>query len=32
MTSADTKKTVMLSTECDIPEAFTQDKIKKILK
>jgi predicted dehydrogenase len=32
MTSANTKRTVMLSTECNIPKAFTQDKIKKILK
>jgi predicted dehydrogenase len=32
MRSADTKKIEFLSTECDIPKAFTQDKIKKILK
>ena len=32
MRSADTKKTELLSTECNIPKAFTQDKIKKILK
>ena len=32
MKSADTKKEFLLSTECGIPKAFTQDKIKKILK
>ena len=32
MRSADTKKIEFLSTECDIPKTFTQDKIKKILK
>ena len=32
MTSANTKKTTILSTECSMPEVFTQDKIKKILK
>jgi predicted dehydrogenase len=32
MRSADTKKTELLSTECNTPKAFTQDKIKKILK
>jgi predicted dehydrogenase len=30
--SADTKKEMLLSTECSMPKAFTQDKIKKILK
>ena len=32
MRSAKTQKTELLSTECVIPELFTQDKIKKILK
>ena len=32
MRSAKTQKTELLSTECIIPELFTQDKIKKILK
>ncbi len=32
MRSAHTRKTELLSTECNIPKAFTQDKIKKILK
>ena len=32
MRSANTQKTELLSTECIIPELFTLDKIKKILK
>jgi predicted dehydrogenase len=32
MRSAKTQKTELLSTECVIPELFTQDKVKKILK
>ena len=32
MRSTKTQKTELLSTECVIPELFTQDKIKKILK
>ena len=32
MKSANLRKTEILSTECNIPEAFTQDKVKKILK
>ena len=32
MRSAKTQKTELLSTECIIPESFTQDKIKKILR
>ena len=32
MKSAKTQKTELLSTECGIPELFTQDKVKKILK
>ena len=32
MRSAKTQKTELLSTECIIPDLFTQDKIKKILK
>ena len=32
MRSAETKKIQLLSTECNIPKLFTQDKIKKILK
>ena len=32
MRSAKTQKTELLSTECNIPKIYTQDKIKKILK
>ncbi len=32
MKSAKTQKTELLSTKCDIPKIFTQDKIKKLLK
>ena len=32
MKSAKTQKTELLSTECDIPKIFNQDKVKKILK
>ena len=32
MKSAKSNKTELLSTQCDIPKQFTQDKIKKILK
>jgi hypothetical protein len=32
MRSTKTQKTELLSTECVIPELFTQDKVKKILK
>ena len=31
MKSAKTYKTELLSTECNIPNLFTQDKIKKLL-